>query len=92
MCDFIKRKYDCYHHRFIASEWCPSYTKTHRRCLPEIKHYEWQVKHCCHALCWPLTASEYSVRGLCGDCKAREQPPVPWEGMIKRPTGRIVYA
>ncbi|KAK4133557.1 hypothetical protein BT67DRAFT_382683 [Trichocladium antarcticum] len=76
MCDFIKRKYDCYHHRFIASEWCPSYTTTHKRCPPEIKHYEWQVKHRC----------------LCGDCKAREQPPVPWEGMIKRPTGRIVYA
>lgn len=25
-----------------------------------------------------------SVEDLCGDCKAKTQPPVPWESLIKR--------
>ncbi|AEO61161.1 hypothetical protein MYCTH_2084107 [Thermothelomyces thermophilus ATCC 42464] len=66
MCKFIQREYLCGHQRFIASEWCDVYTMTHKRCPPEITHYE------------------YVPQLLCGDCKAKNQPPVPWESMIKR--------
>ncbi|KAK4102346.1 hypothetical protein N658DRAFT_424391 [Parathielavia hyrcaniae] len=65
MCNYIQREYDCGHHRYIASEWCPVYSLTHKRCRPDITHYE-------------------VVLILCGDCKAKNQPPVPWESLIKR--------
>ena len=40
MCNFIQREYGCGHHRYIASVWCKSYTTTHRRCPPQVTHYE----------------------------------------------------
>lgn len=41
MCDYIQREYSCRHFRWIASKWCRIYTITHRRCPPNITHYEW---------------------------------------------------
>jgi hypothetical protein len=40
MCNYIQREYGCRHYRYIASKWCKSYTTTHKRCPPEITHYE----------------------------------------------------
>ncbi|SPQ19856.1 e35763d0-0614-4668-a41e-7763e367a6f7 [Thermothielavioides terrestris] len=64
MCNFIQREYGCGHFRFIASKWCRSYTTTHKRCPPDVTHFEY-VEH------------------LCGDCKDRNRPPVPWADLIK---------
>ncbi|KAK3903988.1 hypothetical protein C8A05DRAFT_32236 [Staphylotrichum tortipilum] len=65
MCNFIQREYGCGHHRYIASRWCELYSITHKRCPPEVTHFE-------------------CVDNLCGDCNAKNQPPVPWEDLIKR--------
>ncbi|KAL2255799.1 hypothetical protein VTK26DRAFT_2690 [Humicola hyalothermophila] len=40
MCSFIQREYSCTHYRYIASRWCESYTITHKRCPPDVRHYE----------------------------------------------------
>jgi hypothetical protein len=40
MCNFIQREYGCGHFRFIASKWCIDYTMTHKRCPPQVTHYE----------------------------------------------------
>ncbi|KAK3290307.1 uncharacterized protein B0H64DRAFT_447371 [Chaetomium fimeti] len=72
MCNFIQREYSCGHFRFIASRWCDVYTITHKRCKPDITHFE------------------YVAMLLCGDCKAKNQPPCAWESMIKRHNKRAV--
>ncbi|KAK4040397.1 hypothetical protein C8A01DRAFT_15732 [Parachaetomium inaequale] len=38
-----------------------------------------------HKRCPPdITLFEYAAKLLCGDCKAKTLPPVPWEALIKR--------
>ncbi|KAJ4298371.1 hypothetical protein N0V88_003401 [Collariella sp. IMI 366227] len=73
MCDYIQREYSCQHFRWIASKWCRIYTITHKRCPPNITHYE-------------------CVLNMCGNCKSKNEPPVPWEAMIRRPGQREVRA
>ncbi|EGS22612.1 uncharacterized protein CTHT_0010830 [Thermochaetoides thermophila DSM 1495] len=69
MCNFIQREYDCGHFRWIASKWCRAYTITHKRCPPDVTHFE-------------------CVDTICGDCKAKQRPPVPWENLIMRHNNR----
>ena len=38
------------------------------------------------------TGARISVNILCGDCKAKNQPPVPWEDMIKRHHKHVVLS
>ncbi|KAK3951202.1 hypothetical protein QBC32DRAFT_167917 [Pseudoneurospora amorphoporcata] len=40
MCDYIQREYACRHYRWIASSWCREYTITHKRCTPNVAHFE----------------------------------------------------
>lgn len=35
-----KREYACRHMRWIASRWCREYTITHKRCKPNVAHFE----------------------------------------------------
>ncbi|KAK3394973.1 hypothetical protein B0H63DRAFT_499225 [Podospora didyma] len=37
------REYSCGHFRWIASKWCPSYRITHRRCQPDVTHFEYRA-------------------------------------------------
>ncbi|PSR82877.1 hypothetical protein BD289DRAFT_294737 [Coniella lustricola] len=48
MCEYNKIEYSCGHWHGQAAIWCPTYTRTHRRCPPQFTHYEyrgWEV--CC---------------------------------------------
>jgi len=106
MCNFIQREYGCGHHRYIASRWCEVYSITHKRCPPEVTHFEWYVcplppsqpfppgktarqttRHgmsLMQAIMLSKLTCPPSVDNLCGDCNAKNQPPVPWEDLIKR--------
>ncbi|KAK3689223.1 hypothetical protein B0T22DRAFT_376861, partial [Podospora appendiculata] len=42
-----QREYSCGHFRWIASKWCREYTITHKRCQPNVTHFE----YCGGALC-----------------------------------------
>ncbi|KAB5511141.1 hypothetical protein GE09DRAFT_1165685 [Coniochaeta sp. 2T2.1] len=43
MCDFPQREYSCGHFRWIASRWCRDYTLTHKRCQPNVNHFEYRL-------------------------------------------------
>ncbi|KAL2022972.1 hypothetical protein VTK56DRAFT_4187 [Thermocarpiscus australiensis] len=55
-------------------------------------HLRWIASQWCrdytmtHKRCPPEVAFFEYVRDMCGDCKAKTRPPVPWEHLIKRPT------
>ncbi|KAK0646323.1 hypothetical protein B0T16DRAFT_429189 [Cercophora newfieldiana] len=59
MCNFTQREYSCGHFRWIASEWCKNYTLTHKRCHPNVTHFEYKHVQC---------------EELCGDCKPKIYP------------------
>lgn len=42
MCDYTQREYSCGHFRWIASRWCRDYTLTHKRCQPNVTHFEYR--------------------------------------------------
>lgn len=42
MCDYTQREYSCGHFRWIASKWCRDYTITHKRCQPNVTHFEYR--------------------------------------------------
>lgn len=42
MCDYTQREYSCGHFRWIASKWCKDYTITHKRCQPNVTHFEYR--------------------------------------------------
>jgi len=42
MCDYTQREYSCGHFRWIASKWCKDYTLTHKRCQPNVTHFEYR--------------------------------------------------
>ncbi|KAK0633969.1 hypothetical protein B0T14DRAFT_416283 [Immersiella caudata] len=68
----MQREYLCGHFRWIANKWCPDYTKTHKRCKPNVTHFEYRYT--------PQRLSQPP----CGECKSKMEPRVPWESMIKR--------
>ncbi|KAK3938268.1 hypothetical protein QBC46DRAFT_265721, partial [Diplogelasinospora grovesii] len=41
------REYSCGHFRWIASKWCKEYTITHRRCEPNVTHFECRAEEVC---------------------------------------------
>jgi len=47
MCDYTQREYACGHFRWIASRWCRDYTLTHRRCEPNVNHFEYRAGQPC---------------------------------------------
>lgn len=47
MCDYTQREYSCGHFRWIASKWCRDYTMTHKRCEPNVTHFEYKSKEPC---------------------------------------------
>ncbi|KAK0738029.1 hypothetical protein B0T18DRAFT_440926 [Schizothecium vesticola] len=47
MCDYTQREYSCGHFRWIASKWCRDYTMTHKRCEPNVTHFEFKSKEPC---------------------------------------------
>lgn len=47
MCDYTQREYECGHFRWIASKWCKDYTITHKRCQPNITHFEYRDDERC---------------------------------------------
>ncbi|KAK0736781.1 hypothetical protein B0T21DRAFT_411926 [Apiosordaria backusii] len=54
MCDFTQREYSCGHFRWIASKWCRDYTLTHKRCQPNVTHFEYRAEELCGE-CKPKT-------------------------------------
>ncbi|KAK4107145.1 hypothetical protein N656DRAFT_558914 [Canariomyces notabilis] len=47
MCDYTQREYSCGHFRWIASKWCRDYTITHKRCQPNVTHFEYRAEELC---------------------------------------------
>lgn len=47
MCDYTQREYQCGHYRWIAALWCRDYTRTHRRCQPNVTHFEYRADELC---------------------------------------------
>ncbi|KAK4131249.1 hypothetical protein BT67DRAFT_388699 [Trichocladium antarcticum] len=47
MCDYTQREYSCGHFRWIASQWCPCYANTHKRCQPNVKNWEVRSTELC---------------------------------------------
>ncbi|OAA57969.1 hypothetical protein SPI_06854 [Niveomyces insectorum RCEF 264] len=47
MCEFTQREYGCGHFKFIAARWCNVYKRTHRRCQPDITHFEYRADEIC---------------------------------------------
>ncbi len=47
MCDYTQREYSCGHFRWIASKWCREYTTTHKRCQPNVTHFEYRAEELC---------------------------------------------
>ncbi|KAK3934099.1 hypothetical protein QBC46DRAFT_274461, partial [Diplogelasinospora grovesii] len=41
------RKYSCGHFRWVASEWCREYCTTHKRCEPNVTHFEHRDEEVC---------------------------------------------
>ncbi|KAF3765774.1 hypothetical protein M406DRAFT_255724, partial [Cryphonectria parasitica EP155] len=39
-------EYACGHWHGQAAIWCPTYTRTHRRCPPQFTHYEYRYVVC----------------------------------------------
>ncbi|KAL1838640.1 hypothetical protein VTJ49DRAFT_2447 [Mycothermus thermophilus] len=61
-------------------------------------HHRYIVSYWCreyattHQRCPPeVTQYEYHP-DLCGDCKRKNEPPVPWEHLIRRPKKRSTVA
>ncbi|KAI3551966.1 hypothetical protein CSPX01_00642 [Colletotrichum filicis] len=54
MCNYTEREFHCGHFRWIVSEWCPVYRKTHRRCRLHITHREYRGDKVC-GKCKPCT-------------------------------------
>ncbi|KAK3348590.1 hypothetical protein B0T25DRAFT_226104 [Lasiosphaeria hispida] len=54
MCDYTQREYSCGHFRWIASKWCRDYTLTHKRCQPNVTHFEFRSEELCGE-CKPKT-------------------------------------
>ncbi|KAK4117412.1 hypothetical protein N656DRAFT_699712 [Canariomyces notabilis] len=46
MCDYTQREHACEHIRWIAARWCRQYTITHKRCPPNITHFEYRHELC----------------------------------------------
>ncbi|KAH8759816.1 hypothetical protein F5883DRAFT_647720 [Diaporthe sp. PMI_573] len=62
MCEYNKIEYSCGHWHGQAAVWCPTYTRTHRRCAPQFTHYEyrnWEV--CSHCKPPTYTPWEYLI-------------------------------
>ncbi|CAK7231407.1 hypothetical protein SBRCBS47491_007920 [Sporothrix bragantina] len=93
MCEFTQREYSCGHFKFIAARWCNLYKRTHRRCPPEIAHFEFRANEIC-GQCRPQevpawqhlirTNTPVSITGITGinsleDC-CRDLDLVPWMG------------
>ncbi|CAK7202886.1 hypothetical protein SEUCBS139899_005613 [Sporothrix eucalyptigena] len=93
MCEFTQREYSCGHFKFIAARWCNLYKRTHRRCPPEIAHFEFRADEIC-GQCRPQevpawqhlirTNTPVSITGITGinsldDC-CRDLDLVPWMG------------
>ncbi|KAK3386062.1 hypothetical protein B0H63DRAFT_494735 [Podospora didyma] len=76
MCDYTQREYQCGHFRWIASKWCKDYTMTHKRCQPNVTHFEYRlvVEH--------ENTNRMLTDELTGECKPKTYPP--WENMIRR--------
>ena len=50
MCDYTQREYSCGHFRWIASQWCLEYIITHKRCQPNVTHFEYRAEELCGML------------------------------------------
>jgi hypothetical protein len=86
MCDYTQREYSCGHFRWIASKWCRDYTITHKRCQPNVTHFEYRAEELCGTFCArsQVISREPETNILPpGECKPKEYPP--WENLIKRP-------
>ncbi|KXX82359.1 hypothetical protein MMYC01_201307 [Madurella mycetomatis] len=46
MCDYTQREHRCDHFRWIASRWCQAYAVTHKRCTPNVTHFEYKPVLC----------------------------------------------
>lgn len=57
MCEFTQREYSCGHFKFIAARWCNLYKRTHRRCQPDIAHFEYRADEICGRYLYILTFS-----------------------------------
>ncbi|EFW99004.1 hypothetical protein CMQ_4856 [Grosmannia clavigera kw1407] len=58
MCEFTQREYSCGHFKFIAARWCNLYKRTHRRCQPDITHFEYRANEIC-GQCRPQEVPEW---------------------------------
>jgi len=47
MCDYTQREYSCGHFRWIASKWCRDYAITHKRCQPNVTHFDYRAEELC---------------------------------------------
>lgn len=59
---YFQIEYSCGHWHGQAAVWCPTYTRTHRRCPPQFTHYEyrsWEV--CSHCKPPTYTPWEYLI-------------------------------
>ncbi|CAK7234627.1 hypothetical protein SCUCBS95973_008998 [Sporothrix curviconia] len=97
MCEYTQREYACGHFKFIAARWCNLYRRTHRRCPPEIAHFEYRTNEIC-GQCRPQEVPAWqhlvrsnapvSITGITGinslaDCY-RDMDLVPWLGADRR--------
>ncbi|KAK4451311.1 hypothetical protein QBC34DRAFT_59683 [Podospora aff. communis PSN243] len=47
MCNYTQREYSCGHFRWVASRWCLEYSLTHKRCKPNVTHFEFRDDSIC---------------------------------------------
>jgi hypothetical protein len=69
MCDYTQREYSCGHFRWIASKWCRDYTITHKRCQPNVTHFEYRYgaePKSTSYLSQLLTFFDFRAEELCG--------------------------
>lgn len=71
MCEFTQREYSCGHFRFIAARWCNLYKISHRRCHPDVTHFEFRQHEIC-GICQP-----YEMPAWFHAVKAAAAPPTP---------------
>lgn len=63
-------EYACGHWHGQAAVWCPTYTRTHRRCAPHFTHYQFRYV-VDFAICFKNTKHELTASAEDGKCAVR---------------------
>ncbi|KAK3364335.1 hypothetical protein B0T25DRAFT_61273 [Lasiosphaeria hispida] len=60
--DRRQREYSCGHFRWIVSEWCKVYTTTHKRCRPNVTHFDHREELCGECKPKPYPPWEHMIK------------------------------